>query len=236
MSSTQVPPVGVVDEKLPMNKLSVLELLLECADALLCPTWDHEEREGHLTSISEALSSPTLPPKLRDLLTKAAASFKIHTQMSMADFIFSNRNGDLRLADELQAQVPLGMRYLYHGTAFGSLSGIAVDGLSPGCSSNWKGMVEEEHLQGVVFFDRTWRGAFDWAAVACAKMRGPRSSKNRRPVVLRIRRGNSSIEPDGKATKPGCFLTRSRVCTSDAEVLVGLQRGIPRWTTLREVV
>lgn len=235
MSGIELPPVGEGDPVLSANDAQVLDLVLECADALLCPMWDHEEREGHLGAISVALSSKVLSPELHRLLSEAAAALKVHANASIIDLFGNKRDGAIELAQKLHALVPIEMRYLFHGTAFGRLAKISAEGLSPGHKTNWEGMVDEEHLQGAAFFDQTWRGAFDWAHTACMRMKGPKSSKGRQPAVLRIRRGELSVEPDLRAAKPGCFLVRGSVCTYDAEVLVGVQKGFPRWSPLREV-
>lgn len=235
MASNRLPPVGVGFDIEPVNDACIVELVLECSDALLCPTWDNQERNEHLTSISKALASKTLPPRLRDLLSKAASALEAHSRINLIDIVTNSQSGDLQLAHELKAHVPLNMHCLYHGTVFARLAAIAAEGLSPGRPSNWKDMVAKEHLEGAVFFDHTWRGALDWAIVASARTKGPKTSRNRRPVVLRVRRGAYSVELDQKATKPGCFLVRERVCTSNADALVGLQRGIPKWRPLREI-
>lgn len=236
MSSTGLPPVGSKSDSLPPSDIYVMDLMLECADALLCPFWDHEERGDHRKQISAALASAELPDHLSNLLKRADGAFEAHSRMSMIDFISGSRSGDQMLAQELIAQVPLSQQYLYHGTVFSKLDAIADEGLAAGRPSNWQGMVDEEHLKGVVFFDQTWRGAMDWATVASARLRGPKASSNRQPVILRIRRGANAVEPDQKATKPGCFFVRGSVSVLDAGVLVGEQRGIPEWCQLDKVV
>lgn len=236
MSRTELPPVGSKTGILAPSDIFAMDLMLECADALLCPLWDHEERDDHRIQISAVLASGQLPDHLYDLLTRADGAFEAHSRMRMIDFISSSRTGDQMLAQELIAQVPLSLQYLYHGTTFAKLAAIADEGLVSGRPSNWKGLVDEEHLNGAVFFDQTWRGAMDWAMVASSRLKGPKLSKNRQPVILRIRRGANSVEPDQKATKPGCFLVRGNVSALGAGVLVGEQRGIPEWCPLDKVV
>ncbi len=235
MSSTKFPPMGVRPDSLPVSDTFVSELILECVDALLSPMWDHSERDGHREQISEVLSNAELTTHLRDLLIKADCTFEEHSRMNMIAFLGKRRSGDRGLAEQLMAQVPQDMQYLYHGTVFGKLGAIADKGLAPERPSIWEGMVEEEHLQDVVFFDQTWRGALDWATATSARSKGPKTSKSRQPVVLRVKRGDHIIEPDRKATKPGCFFICGTVPALDAEVLIGEQRGIPSWIALRDV-
>jgi hypothetical protein len=52
--------------------IDLIQLLNECADALLVPTWDHENREEHLTLIEAALAKNTTPDVIRELLGSAA--------------------------------------------------------------------------------------------------------------------------------------------------------------------
>ncbi len=214
---------------------SLEDILLETADALVCPTFDNKDRDAHIAMIEAVLQAGGLHIDLPPLLCRAIATFKRHMQASPIELIVGEDQGHMELASKLLDRVQPERRYLYHGTIRGHLRSISEDGLRPNKNPVWSGHVAPDHLKAGVFFDTSWRGAASWAAVAQYKATGPEDSEHREPAVLRVRAAHLIVEQDRQATKPGCVFVRGCVPVDDADCHWGLQTGIPNWQPIRLV-
>lgn len=109
--------------------------------------------------------------------------------------------------------------YLFHGTVWGKLASIHDHGLVPGRAPVWKRLAHvRRHSDSAVFFTDNFSAAAGFARIAFNASPGRRNSAKRAPVVLRIIRPTSGVEPDQVAAMPGCWLIRSDVDVAGASV------------------
>jgi hypothetical protein len=201
------------------------ELLLECADALTVPTWDHDKREEHVALIEETLLRENTPHEIRELLRSAAEIFREDQKKRAIAFAADNirHTVGLKLAASIQSKVDCPMpAFIYHGTIYGRLTDILNNGLLPRKNPVWK----EEDVPGkriakAVFFDLTWRGALGWAEIAHLKSKGRRAGRHRTPVVIRLSTGQLVLEQDPFATKGGCVMVRATVPVDGGHAILG---------------
>lgn len=209
------------------------ELLTELCDALLVPSIDNHDRSEHIDRIDSVLTFAS--SDLHDLLRTARNKLIEDSQRDPMWFAFDGSR-DLRLQLSRCLQVHLsGSGYLYHGTVHGRLAMILKTGLDPEAKRVWTDKeADRRNLDAAVFFDTTWRGATNWAHIASIRSRGPRSSWKRKPVVLRIARGDLEVARDPLATAPGCVFIKGPVSVEGAEVLREPFSGFPRWEPIEQ--
>lgn len=219
--------------------INLIELLNECVDALLIPTWDYDHREEHLSFIEEALAMDATPCEIRELLRSAATIFRGQQKM---DRLILALEDQMSAGQELVAEIKSKMGwplppFVYHGTIYGRLASISKDGLVPGKVPVWKDQhVPRQFADCGVYFASTWRGAMGWAECARMSSRGPRNGIHRSLVVIRLPASGLSLESDPLASSPGCLMVRGKVSVKDADVLHGKVHGFPTWRPLDDVL
>ncbi|QFT65422.1 hypothetical protein FIU93_01435 [Labrenzia sp. THAF35] len=217
-----------------MSELSELdELLAELSDALLVPSLDNCDRFEHIDQIDSVLSSTS--SNLHGLLLTVRKQLIEDSQRDPMWFaIDENRDLRLQLVQSLRAHMT-GSGCLYHGTVRGRLAKIFNTGLDPEAKRVWRDTdVDRSTVGEGVFFDTTWRGATSWAYIASSRSRGPKNSWSRKPVILRLLRGDHAVEPDPLATAPGCVFIKGVVSVEGAEVLLEPFSGFPRWVPIEQ--
>ncbi|OAN49955.1 hypothetical protein A6A05_01685 [Magnetospirillum moscoviense] len=212
------------------------ELLIECIDALGGPGWDGNERQDHLTFIQQVIEGGDAPAEICDLLQSVATYFREVATVPEMEQALGNRQRPNALAAELRRRVR-DDAYVYHGTIYGRLAGIAREGLIPGKAPVWKERhVPSDFLTSSVFFTSSWRGAMTWAETACHCSRGRRDGLHRTPVVVRLPALGLDLQPDPRATTLGCLMVAGTVPSNRAHVIVGATRGFPIWRPLQDVL
>jgi hypothetical protein len=207
----------------------LLELFIECADALDGMHYDGNERGTHLQLINEALEKNSTPEPARILLRRVAQQFGKYSTTSL-DILLVNKPKEIAaLSSELREYLGPS-RYVYHGTIQGRVSCIADEGLVPGKHNVWsEAFVSRQLLNQAVFFDTSWRGAMSWAQIAHYRSRGARNGFHRTPVVLRLPTSGLEIFTDPLASKSGCAFVRGQVAVGKADIIAGDVRGVPEW-------
>ncbi|MEP0408460.1 MAG: hypothetical protein ABJO97_00585 [Roseibium sp.] len=207
------------------------ELLVELIDALAVPTFDNGDFEGHLEQIDAIMAAA--PERLRKTLKSARAQLDSDARRNWFDFL-DDQGGVKRLQviSELRSKMESG-GYLYHGTTSGNLERISEHGLDPSVKRVWKDeQADRRNLKDAVFFEATWRGATDWALAAAARARGPKRSRSRERVVLRVPRAELEVFKDPLSAKPGSVWVRGPVLVRSADVLTEPFSGFPDWNPL----
>ncbi len=215
--------------------IDLIELLNECADALSVPTWDHKEREEHLSLIEEALAMDATPGGIRELLRSAATIFRKQQKMDRLILALGDEaSAGQELATDIHSKMGWHLPpFVYHGTIYGRLGSISKDGLVPGKVPVWKDEHVPRHLaDSAVFFASTWRSAMGWAECAQIDSRGPHNGIHRSLMVIRLPASGLPLESDPLANSPGCLMVRGRVSLKDTDVLHGRVRGYPKWRKL----
>lgn len=126
-----------------------------------------------------------------------------------------------------------GERYVYHGTTLGRLGSILRAGLVPGAPPVWRDAKLQTHVASGVFLADSWAGALNWAETAHRKSRGPRDSRTRRPIILRVPAGNVSMVEDARAMATGCLVSSSRVDVQAAKGILARSEGPLDWRPLQ---
>ena len=214
------------------EKKALCELLAECVDILDAPAHGPSVEEIHLTRLEQVITNREVPEDddLLQCLQFALRSLMFAQRTHFGTTIRARQAN--KIAVDLRAllehyRFP---SFLYHGTIFGNLSEIRRDGLVPGAAPVWKRSAVLRALgDHYVFFSDTWRGAVFWADAASRTRR----ATDTRPVVIRIPRAGLSAEPDPSGILPGCFMVRSGVAISKAEVFEGPHKGYPTWRAWR---
>ena len=229
----------VIDSDLPPVPLAALdELLLECLEALEYSGMDGDQRETHIQFLAQSASDSRLSAELREILKEVADIFLRQRGIDPMQYVMSKSIHRERVAALLSKELgPVAARYVYHGTIFGRLAGIAKDGLVPGRFQVWSDdYVPREHCDTAVFFTKTWRGAIWWAQTAHLRSRGRRGGRHRTPAIIRLPANGLALEPDPRAAAPGCLMVRSSVLLAAPHVISGQLSGFPLWRPLAEVL
>ncbi len=215
--------------------MTLNELLHECMDALQVPSWDCDGRDDHLRQIEYAMARTEIAQKDRALLRAAAQQFRKHKTVPPSMRHPDDLQEELAVANAIEARLGAN-HYIFHGTIYGRLKGIAKEGFVPGKSKVWaEPYVSKEFLGSAAFFTNTWRGAMGFAEVAHRSSRGRRDSLHRKPVVVRLPSAGLSLQPDPVSTAPA-LMVEGRVSARNADVLLGLVRGFPNWLPLDEAL
>ncbi|MDP2847365.1 MAG: hypothetical protein Q8O35_04150 [Humidesulfovibrio sp.] len=229
----------VIDSDLPpVPRVSFDELLLECIDALVTPSMEGAGREIHLLLLDEASKEPSHSEHLQETLKEVADIFRNPGSINPDHDPSSPKARAESLAAALSQELgQAGPRYIFHGTIWGRLAGIANEGLVPGRFTVWNDDVaSRKYCDSAVFFTASWRRAVWWADAAHHCSRGRRDSKHRTPVIIRISADGLRLEPDQRAVFPGCLMVRSTVSLVDPHVISGQFSGFPIWRPLAEVL
>jgi hypothetical protein len=212
------------------------DVLLEIADALDMAIIDARRRESHYSHIGAILESDAASSRVKALMELAEARMRILACLSEMEIAVADRADDHLIASELCSIAFPRRPYVYHGTVFARLLSISERGLVPAMYPVWKNsLAVRNHSAGAVFFTTSWRLAVSWADVAHRTSRGPRGSRGRRRVIVRVPAESLALEPDPLAASPNCLLVRSVVSTLNADVLIDL-KGYPDWTPLKTIV
>lgn len=212
------------------------EVLVECFDALMYPFDWTGGRDDHIKVINECMAGAKLPDSLYPLFEQVLEQFQNGPTHPLEN---GTEKPSRDLAFELagwmdKAGLP---RYVYHGTIYGRLKDIKKEGLVPGAKPVWKDrFVSREHCDGAVFFELTWRGAWNWASAAHQSSRGRRDGKHRMPVVVRTPMTGLRLELDPQASSPYSCMVRSAVVLDEASVIVVKNPCYPEWKPLADVV
>lgn len=222
----------------PVPQVSFDELLLECVDALVTPSMEGAWRERHLLLLDEASKEPRHSEQLQETLKEVADIFRNPGSVNSTHDPHSPKaRAEILAATLIQELGQAASRYIYHGTIWGRLSGIANEGLVPGRFTVWNNDVaSRQYCDSAVFFTTSWRRAVWWADAAHHCSRGRRDSKHRRPVIIRILADGLRLEPDQRAVFPGCLMVRSTVGLVDPHVMFGQFSGFPIWRPLSEAL
>lgn len=212
------------------------ELMIECIDALQGPGWDGSERGQHVAEIEKAILSEEVSADVADLLLAAATHFRKNAAVPEMTQAMANRKTPDTLAEALKPKIGPA-QYVYHGTIFGRLAGIAQEGFVPSKVPVWKEkQVPRDFLARSVFFTTSWRGAMSWAQAAHLFSRGRKIGLHRMPVVIRIPASGLHLESDPRATVRGCLMVTGPVPSNNAQVIVGEVRGFPTWLPMRDAL
>ncbi len=224
----------VIDSGIPpVPQVPFAELLLECIDALEHPSLDGDERATHLRLLDAAVNDHRLTVGLRETLSEVADIFRNQGRVHPLDDP-NVRTGILAAA--LTKEIGQ-VRYVYHGTNFRWLAGMAHEGLVPGRSKVWKDeFVPRSHCDSAVFFTSSWRDAVQWAYVAHLHSPGRPEGKPRTPAIIRLPADGLELEPDARASAPGCLMVRGPVRLVDPHVISGQLSGFPLWRPLAEAL
>jgi hypothetical protein len=140
-------------------------------------------------------------------------------------------------SDLVRALENLGVdRFVYHGTVQSRLASILKHGLMPAKRPVWKAQDIREHCASGVFFTEAHQKALFYAEVAQTKTRGPRNGVGRLPVVIRLPQNGLPLEPDRRATIPGCVFVRGCVDVRGAKVWIAESGEAPVWQDLELLV
>lgn len=216
------------------NRMSINELLVECLDAL---NFSDESRKEHCRQIQVALDTQEMSKNDLSAFIRLSDRLSLHVSgnpLSMFNSSIERLAFEQNITQELTFKnLP---RYVYHGTIFRNLEGIAESGLKPGERPVWNRKDIDESVRkssdSGVFFADSWRVAMGhWAHIAHRKSQGPKAGLNRKPVVIRINREKLALERDPLASSPS-WLVRGSVPVEDAEVIMGFDVGFPQWVSL----
>lgn len=224
-----------VERKACRSACEMDELLVELADALANPTFDNRDRKEHFDRLEAAMAYA--PDDLRETLEQVRRQLADDIRRNWFDFLAQDFGPSReQMVTALAGHIRHG-GYLYHGTIYRNLERIAEDGLIPDARRVWQDVqVDRSALDAPVFFETTWRGATDWAIAAAARARGPKGSRSRQPVVLRVPRAGLTINKDPLSAKPGSVWVKGPVSVSGAGVLGEPFSGFPSWKPLAEVL
>lgn len=209
--------------------MNTKELLEECADVIAGGIFLRTIRPELLEQVNLALAETGSEAGSADALS--AAKRELHRR----DVAHGLTRRQQTLVDRLRSTAGAieGPRYMYHGTTYGRLASIRDSGLKAGSGGIWD---RYPHLKSrcaeFVFLADRWRIAAFFASASRASARGPRISRARLPVVLRMNADNLSVEPDPLAALRGCWTVRGPLAPADFDVTIGGGNFLPQWVSL----
>lgn len=218
------------------TSLPLVDLLIECQDALESFAYDPGDRHRHVELLLAAEQDASMRSSHRELLSRIRAFFQ--KQLKNCAIIVIEPPPELaELVADVNAELATwnASRYVYHGTIVGKLKPIFDGGLMPGLKSAWSGREDlREQCARAVFFSTTWRSAANWSLMTHAKSRGPRNGKSRTRAVLRLSSDGLMFSRDPYSPAGNGLMVEGIVDVRSADVFAGALQGFPTWVPLAD--